>query len=901
MRITFDPDFNGGFWPGPLRLTPGKTATAGETWVGPRILRGILETALGLGGIFPSRSERTISFAQTVLVQEGFWSKSAEKDPIGVARVLLRWIDRLKLHGWNGQPPPKTARALRLTDLSKIAPSVLAGTPDRLNAIAAALDKHRPDIESIETYEPIDRLFPLWRTIFAKLASSGVSIKYSPPPPAAAPLAGSSSSVSPSPLPSYPAPTLPSSDLRRAFQPEFTPAGDGSLILFRPYNPLDAAENIAAWLSSLASHDELSDTVVISSDVALDEALRRFGLPVTGAYESISDAPSLQVLPLVLAMGWDPPDPQRALELLLLPDGFIPGIVARNLRKALQQWPAIGSPDWDAALLSSLDQITDASKRDNIHERLDLIFRPDAKIHTPYPATSLLLRAQAVKKWAAARRFASPEPESETTATMDKVITQCATLEKLIGLSGFDAFTEPQLLKLNIEIAGSLGSPRRHTPQVGIAAVASPGAIAGPARHIIWWDFTLESAPEPPYLPFSRSELATLESMGARLTPASELAADQAHRRRRPFEQTSETLLLVCPRFGEDGEDRHPHPLWDEVAANKHKDANFSLLEPTQLLLAHPHPTRLDSLLQIPAPRRAWSVSAGIITLPPHHSPTSLQDLVGCPFKWALTYLGYLHDPEIAALTDNNTLMGKLSHEILAEVLRAAPPDGLSAQSLAENLFAIIGPKLAAPLFLPGAPVQLAFARKATADASRDLVEILKHARLPIVAVELPISKKTAEIELIGRLDLIAGDPPVIIDLKWSSESFHRDKLKNGTATQLAAYSFMTGTDGGFPPVAFFVIRNQRLIAKEGAPFAPPNVETVGGPSIEETWDGFLIASLVRFDTVKKGRFEALAIPLPDETGVIDKDTFSDGIVALTPPCKFCSFGYLCGFKWENA
>jgi len=914
MRIIFDPDFDAGFWPGPLRAHPGKTATAGEAWVGPQHLRGILETVLGLGGLFPSHSERTVSLARTIRTAQGFWSESAKKDPLGVARTLLRWIDWLKIHGWDGQPPPHPAKAPRLSDLARIAPSVLPGNPDRLRAITAALDKRRPDIESIETYEPIDRLLPLWRRIFAKLEARGVFIKYSPP-------------SSHSPLPSLPAAARSASpnsatDLRRALSPGFAPAADGSLTLFRPYNPLGAAESVAAWLRAL---DDLSDTVVISPSVVLDEALRRFGLPAAGARETANDGPFLQVLPLVLAMGWDPPDPQRALELLLLPEGPVPGFIARKLRSALQQWPAVGSPDWNKAIENGLDKIVDPVQRENIRERLTAIFRPDPKIHDPYPASALLLRSQTLKKWAAARLHASPaptnpssastansapapppsaassaEPSPDTIEGLDAVIAQCSAFEKLVALSGLDAFTEPQLLKLNIEIADSLRLGRRYEPQVGLTALASPGALAGPARRVVWWDFTLEASPDPFSLPLSRAELAALESIGVKLTPAAELASDDARRRRRPFEFTSESLLLVCPRFGEDGEEGHHHPIWDEVAANNKKARDLSRLETKRLVPACPLPARMDPFLPIPVPRRFWSVAPKLVAPPPRHSPTSLQDLLGCSFKWALSYLGKLRDPEIAALTENVTLMGNLSHEILAEVLRSAPADGPAARSLAASLFREIGPKLAAPLFLPGAPVQLAFVRNATVDAAAALVDILKRADLPVVDVEFPVSDKTGPIELAGRLDLVAGDPPVIVDLKWGGDPYHRDKLKNGTATQLATYAYIIKKVAGlFPPVAYFIIRNQRMIAPKDTPFA--DVETIAGPPIHETWDAFLATTLECLETIKTGRFEALAVPLDDDTGVAKKDELSDGRITIVPPCKFCSFGFLCGLNWENA
>jgi hypothetical protein len=77
MKIFFDPDFDGGYWPGPLYLNPARISAAGELWVGPYLLQRILETALGLGGLDPTSSERTIAFAQVILAREGFWTLSS--------------------------------------------------------------------------------------------------------------------------------------------------------------------------------------------------------------------------------------------------------------------------------------------------------------------------------------------------------------------------------------------------------------------------------------------------------------------------------------------------------------------------------------------------------------------------------------------------------------------------------------------------------------------------------------------------------------------------------------------------------------------------------------------------------------------------------------------------------
>lgn len=99
MRIVFDPDFDSGSWPGPLG---SRDAAAGEAWVGPGGLLGILETAIGLAGPSVSAAERAARLIAPLRAVEGFWNRSAEVDPFGSARRLLSWRDKLMMCGWTG-------------------------------------------------------------------------------------------------------------------------------------------------------------------------------------------------------------------------------------------------------------------------------------------------------------------------------------------------------------------------------------------------------------------------------------------------------------------------------------------------------------------------------------------------------------------------------------------------------------------------------------------------------------------------------------------------------------------------------------------------------------------------------------------------------------------------------
>ena len=168
MNLTFDPDFSNGAWPGPLR---GREAVAGEEWVGPARLVSLLEGALGLPGDAVGASDRTARLAQAVVLIPGFWSESASADPLGTARRLLEWRDRLAMAGWtgaSGQP--------RLSALGQVVRSAPPGMPDRLRWIEEALQRRPSGLETLTLAAPRAEFAPLWQRVFEALESAGTRI-----------------------------------------------------------------------------------------------------------------------------------------------------------------------------------------------------------------------------------------------------------------------------------------------------------------------------------------------------------------------------------------------------------------------------------------------------------------------------------------------------------------------------------------------------------------------------------------------------------------------------------------------------------------------------------------------------------------------------------------------------
>jgi ATP-dependent helicase/nuclease subunit B len=862
MRIVFDPDFASGAWPGPLR---GGEASAGEEWCGRERLLGALETALGVPAPAASLAARAARLVPAVRATAGFWSASAALDPFGTARRLLEWRDLLALGGWRG-----ATRVPRLAALGALAAQAPPGEPDRIHAILARLGRHDPGLGSLELFSPRDDVEPLWRALFAALERRGTRIVETALPPAPAPAGG---------------------DLAGARARPFVPRGDGSLRLLRPPGVLAAAEEVASWLATLPA---LDGTVVIGGDPALDAALRRHGLPTAGAGSALREDAPLQLLPLVLDLAWSPADPRSAFELLSLRSSPVPSPLRWKLRDALREWPAVDSDAWRAALAEGLAAIEDPEARARARERCDVLWDARTPRDAALPAAEIARRVGMLRAWLVRRRGAAGDQAREWGVAA----AQCESLLDLVRDAGLEALAAPQLRRLALEAARAADPGAPFPAEAGLAAVGAPGAVCGPAERIVWWSFDETSVPGVPRLPLTREELADLESGDAELPDAARLAAAAARRWSRPLAQARTALLLVCPVRGSANDGLHPHPLWDEIVArvdakNTRRTAEHALLRAD---LAEAVPRTPRAALPLPAPRRAWSVPAGRVAAPGHHSPTGLEALFGCPFGWALERVAGIRDPEPGGLGDgtDSTTLGRLLHAVLERLFAGPPRSPEDAERAAEALFRCEGPRLVAGLFMPGRDALRERACRAAARTARDLFALMQARDVRVTASERTLERAALGTTLQGRVDLVLGEPPLVLDLKWGGAARKRGALAEGTSIQLAAYSFLARSDDGpFPPVGYYVMEGQRLLTTE--PGAFHGAETVAGPSPGETWGLVVATHGLEWRVVTEGRLEARGIVEGEDARPCKKAAVEDGHLVVPPACGWCSLGALCG------
>ena len=317
----------------------------------------------------------------------------------------------------------------------------------------------------------------------------------------------------------------------------------------------------------------------------------------------------------------------------------------------------------------------------------------------------------------------------------------------------------------------------------------------------------------------------------------------------------------------------------------------------TPLFTSKPKPI-VQLPLATPQPRREWQLPKGMTVSPREtESASGAGALVGCSFQWALRYAGKINDGDAAALSTGDQLTGSVAHKILARVLQSGAKTPEAAEKEAERLFDVEGPRLAAVLFMPGSEKMKQQSRRATAQAARVLVKYLLDAKLGVVAVEQDYEGKAFGNAFLGRLDLRVGPPNGVIDLKWSGEKYRKSELEAGAAYQLASYSYLTRDGIQFPPVAYFIIRSQRMLTTHPAFFR--DVPPLDGVAPDETWKAFERSYQLRLKELRSGLVLAPGDRDEKRELVLSESTLEDGKLVLVPPCRFCQFDALCGHAFK--
>ena len=408
------------------RDLPPAGAEAGVLTAGPQRLVEILEQGYALPAPNATPLQRMLGYQQAL--QQGddgdrFYSRSWQRDPLGVARALLAARDELLL----AAPSKFSLAALagcggRLAELARIeeraaAHGVAPGLPDRLRRLIAELTESpiRPPVAELQLVEE-RRFWPaLLQELQFVLEFRGTGIgSYAPParrrsakrvlpdlaraqaafdPPPAAPrrcrkpgLAAVGASGAPGAGGAFGGGGV---DAEAAGV--LPPRADGSLALVRGDSMVEAADAAAAligrWLGPRPAAGAGGKAGAAGPSICviaeehgelLDAALLRAGIPPAGHERPSRGGDAGGLLPLLLQLLWDPVDPRTMQRYLLLTRHPLPGPLRGELLKELDRMPGVWGPRWQAVIERYLETV-DERRRAQVQRRLERWLPPPAR------------------------------------------------------------------------------------------------------------------------------------------------------------------------------------------------------------------------------------------------------------------------------------------------------------------------------------------------------------------------------------------------------------------------------------------------------------------------------------------------------------------------------------------
>jgi ATP-dependent helicase/nuclease subunit B len=856
--------------------TPPMPATAeiGCARGGPDTLLRWLETQIGLQHKPVAQTTRIVRYGALLrAAKRPSYVASLEADLWGTAKSLLAKRDGLRLLGWDGRDDKRLPALAR--DLSAMEEPAALGPSeaDRLEAVLAALvaGQRLPDHELV-LREPTVAWPAAWRPVLGKL-----SVRVEP--------------------------NKPKATAGKWLLPE------KNLTWWRALSVVTAAEAAATVLSSLGR--EIAETVILCEDAQLaallDDALAARGVPPLGAAASTRAHPVLQVLPLALGLLWEPADPERVLDFLMLPVGPLPPAWARRLAEALAERPGVGGQAWIDAL-DELEQ-RDAKGAKERRERVRFwISSPAGVSGAALAQAAVAERCGKVAEWAL--RHAAGDSE-ETAQHLVQLAAQAAALAEL-ALAFPEMLSEPQLQRLVASVQE--GGVRVGGCQAGACGprwIQSLAELDAPCKRLLWFGVHSEGSSAAPW---SVAEAAALTKAGLDMD-----FDERCHRLEREAERagvrriTGPVLAIQLATAA----DVPLHPLWLEVGA-AFGDRKAELLED---ILADGGVGKAWPLgaqerkVHIPAPPpTVWRVDPERLEDRSSTSASELETRLACPLKWTFEYAAKLHGSPIAELPSGFLLRGNLSHDILEDVFGAARPK--TAEEAARRAGEIFTRRVttdAATLSRPAAARQRLELKNQLERAARAFFELVERGRYEIVGFEVEPGGTLLGKDFRGRLDCVlkAEDgSPALLDLKYAGTKKYRELIETGKALQLCIYSAALAQDGAKGKVdqvaaGYFIVDRARLWtpATGGLAGAREDEVVAEAPSLAQVWKNFAGALKAAEGWLDSGAIPVRPLQKPEEwpkgaeIALREVDGGRASSFTGLSVCQYCAYPRLCGLE----
>ncbi|MEQ8854786.1 PD-(D/E)XK nuclease family protein [Gimesia sp.] len=862
---------------------------------GPETLLKWLETQLGLPVPPIHKADRITEYAAALdTVTESVITASMKADRWATASELLARRDELLMSGWDEVDSESLPDVVR--DLARAVTGrtmTFPGEAERLQRVLDALQAGQvlPPHRCV-LHDAPDTWPSLWRKVLAELTVVE--------PPELQPHAAEGSAL-------YSAQTVVRGGPAAEIEQDST---------FRYVHTRSASASVEFVAAVLAlAPDKLPTTVICCEDddlaSRLDACLNRIGLPTTGATSWSRAHPVLQVLPLSLALCWEPVDPQALLDFLTLPILPLPRKAASILANALTEEPGLGSSQWEKAVKELCEAENDPEHK--LRKRLDAwLFCDRTPRGTDAPSRLIRSRCALVSQWASgqvALLARDADSNTELINAFQIAAGQASLLGELAESQGI-LLSDPQLARLMEEaLANGVETTSCIEAQGGPIRVRSLAEISGPCDRLIWLGLGTGDTTGSRW---STNQLRELRDAGIDLDDGSHALSTLRSAEAHGYSFVKEAFLAVL--LPQDLEKRW-HPIWLAIRETlPEQDVEQPLV--IEDLIADDETAALapfifecqDVDIQPPQPPRPlWNIPAKLLRDRETVSATALQDRLSCPLKWTLTYQAKLRPSPIAELPADFQLKGTFCHSVLEHVFGAGG-DLPAVEDAVAAVVAIFDERLpldAAPLAQPGKYFECQQLRSEIENATRVFVGALASGGYRITGIEVELSGDAFGKSLNGWIDCVAqraDGEEAVIDFKYGGRSKYYSLIEDGKAVQLATYAYGRSTASGrFPGVAYLVLSDGLLYTPSESPvLGDGNRAVINAPAIQMVWQQFSDA-IGKADDWLTTDAPVPARPLqessewPDGATIVLETNLKDNQTQSV--CKYCNFKSICGIQ----
>lgn len=821
----------------------------GEITVGTNGMLSILEPQLGLIAESVPQSQRIVQYLDCLKNCDHpnrFYHVSLQADELGTAATLLSWRDQWYLHGWSGYVEAAASR--RLADMAevehiangKIAPS----DGERLGMILQVMKRRKPAISKVMLTSALASFPKRWQQVLSQLPTELSPLDTTPN-------SGFFLHNLQERLDKVQSGQVFKDEDRLPF------LNDGSVIIVRAETRLLASR----WLAERMSNG-IDDGALVASDSAalLDDILSSTSQPRHGLSDSSAYRPSLQLLPMALALLWAPLDFNVLISFLSHPVSPIRSYARRQLAAKLAAQPGIGGEHWTHVLNKIDEHYGDdaAIIREQISTWID---HPRFDQNVGVPIQEVLVRTV---KLAAYFRLRLTDEDVAKRASWNAGFSQTTAfiraLEQL-QLNGATIIRQRQLQKLLAQVTARGSTNPKLVAEVGsLPVVDNPAALIETFNQVIWWQPVMPSIPKS--YPWSLSERQELAGAGIELPDIVNVLDSIASDWLKPILAAKKQVVIVLPP-----RDAEVHPAWQMVSAQVRDMVEL----PIEQIFKGENSTTQQSIVvshtPLPQVKRWWHLPADTpIPKRDHESFSSLESFLFNPYQWLLRYPASLKASNILSVSDGFLLDGQLAHAIVENFFTLPDPLIMTEDQVLlwfDQTFPRVVETQGAVLLMHGRRSDYEGLRYRLRRAIKNLLIQLKSADIKTVQSELELRGNYSGGEILGYADLVltnAHGHQAIVDMKWGGKKKYTEKMSENTHLQLGIYAeLLRQKTGIWPEVGYYILAESILITQHAHYF--PDARIVNKSIDESTphlWERFKATHAWRSKLMKEGMIEVV-------------------------------------------